>query len=71
MNALGQGLLTIVMAIIGLAILSVILSKQANTKSVIDSAGSFLQGSISAATGPVTGYGTGTNVGSQIYGYGQ
>lgn len=71
MNALGQGLLTIVMAIIGLAILSVILSRNANTKGVIDSAGSFLQGSLQAATGPVTGYGSGINVGTQLNGFGQ
>ena len=54
----------IVTAIIGLAIISVILSKNANTSAVITSAGSALSGDISAATAPITGSGGMNDLGS-------
>jgi hypothetical protein len=52
---------SIVTAIIGLAILSVIVSKNAQTSTVIQAASGGLASDIQAATGPVTG---GTNFGS-------
>jgi hypothetical protein len=50
---------SIVTAIIGLAILSVIVSKQANTTGVIQAASSGLASDIQAATSPITGAGGG------------
>jgi len=53
----GRAILAVLSSIVGLAILSVILSARANTAGVI-SAGSYGFASIlSAATAPVTGYG--------------
>jgi hypothetical protein len=53
-NAMGQ-VVTILTAIIGVAILSVIVSKKAQTPQVIDSFFKGFSGALSAATGPVTG----------------
>lgn len=41
--------------IIGIAIIAVLVSKNADTSNVIAAAGKAFSGSISAATGPVTG----------------
>lgn len=51
---------SIVSAIIGLAILSVLVSPKAKTVGVINAAGKFLQGSIATAVSPVTGAGVGS-----------
>lgn len=58
MNEIWSGVVTIAVAIIGVATLSVIVSKQANTAQVISAAGSSFSGALSAAVSPVTG-GTG------------
>lgn len=50
-------IVTIVTAIIGVAILAVIVSKNANTAGVIKEAGKALAVGLTAATGPVTGNG--------------
>lgn len=50
-----DAIVSIVTAIIGLAILSVIVSKNANTSGVISAASSGLASDIQAATGPVSG----------------
>jgi hypothetical protein len=50
-----SSIVTVVTAIIGLAILAVLVSKQANTGGVIRSAGSALAQDIAAAVSPVTG----------------
>lgn len=55
MNEGVRALLAFVSAAFGLAIISVILSNQANTAGVIGAGGSALSGVIQAATGPVTG----------------
>jgi hypothetical protein len=52
---LTTGIVSIVIAIIGLASLSVILSKNANTAGVLQAASGGLSTDIQAATGPVTG----------------
>ena len=52
-----QAIVGIVTAIIGLAILSVLVSKNANTSAVIGAASGGLAQDISAATSPVTGSG--------------
>jgi len=55
MNELWSGVVTIATAIVGVAILAVIVSKQANTSGVISSAGNALATDIGAAVSPVTG----------------
>lgn len=50
-----QAIVGIVTAIIGLAILSVLVSKNAQTSGVISAASQGLASDITAATGPVTG----------------
>lgn len=46
---------TVATAIVGLAIIAVLVSKQANTSSVITSGGSAFSQAISAAVSPITG----------------
>lgn len=55
MNEIWSGVVTIATAIVGVAILAVIVSKQANTSGVISSAGGALAQDIGAAVSPVTG----------------
>jgi hypothetical protein len=55
MSQLTNGLITILAAIIGIATLSVILSKQSNTVAVINSGSKGFASLLSAATAPVTG----------------
>lgn len=50
-----SGIVTVMTAIIGVAILAVIVSKNSNTSGVISSAGSAFAGALSAATAPITG----------------
>ena len=55
MNEIWGGVVTIATAIVGVAVLAVIVSKNANTSGVISSAGSALATDIGAAVSPVTG----------------
>lgn len=57
-------LASIALAIVGLALVSVILSKNANTSGVIGAAGSALAKDISAAVSPITGGAFGMNTSS-------
>jgi hypothetical protein len=50
-----QPIVTIATAIIGVAILAVLVSKKANTSGVIQAAGTAFSGALNAATSPVTG----------------
>lgn len=59
MDQLINSATTIVLAIIGIAILAVIVSKNANTSGVISAASGGLAQDIGAATAPVTGGGSG------------
>lgn len=54
-DKLFDSIVTIVTAIIGVAILAVLVSKSANTSGVISAGGSALAQDLSAATAPVTG----------------
>lgn len=58
MNELWSGVVTILTAIVGVAILAVIVSKNSNTSGVISAGGSAFAQDIGAAVSPVTG---GTN----------
>lgn len=55
-NTVGQ-IVTVLTAIIGVAILAVLVSKNAQTPAVVKSFGDAFSGAIRAATGPVTGGG--------------
>lgn len=57
MNQFWEGIITIATAIIGLAIIAVVLSKNATTASVLGAAGSAFAKDIQAATAPITGGG--------------
>lgn len=50
-----ESLTTIAVAIIGIAIIAVIVSKQANTSGVIQAAGTAFGNDLAAAVSPVTG----------------
>lgn len=55
MNAFWEGLVTIVLAIVGLAVVSVLVSNKANTTGVIQSWFSGINNGIGVAEAPVTG----------------
>lgn len=55
-NALGQ-IATVATAIVGVAILAVLVSRNSQTPAVISSAGTAFSGALRAATGPVMGGG--------------
>lgn len=57
-NAFGQ-IATVLTAIVGVAILAVLVSRNAQTPAVIGAAGDFFSGALRAATGPVMGGGYG------------
>ena len=59
MDALTGAIVTIVTAIIGVAILAVIVGKNSRTTDVITAAGKALAGDLTAAVSPVTGGGIG------------
>jgi hypothetical protein len=55
MNDLTAAVVTIATAIVGVALLAVLVSKNANTSGVLNAAGSAFSTALGAATGPVTG----------------
>lgn len=63
MNDFVSAALAIVAGVLGLSIVSVLVSKNAQTPTVINAAGSALSNVISAAVNPVTGTGTGGSSG--------
>lgn len=61
-----NSVVTVATAIIGLAILAVLVSRQANTAGVIKAAASGLSQNIAAAVSPVTGGGFGFSGGAPL-----
>lgn len=55
MNALTEGIITIVLAVVGIAALSIILSNKSNTTGVIQASASGLGNALGVAESPVTG----------------
>lgn len=55
MNDLTHGFVSIALAIVGLAILATLVSRNANTANVFSAAGSAFGGALNAAEGPVLG----------------
>lgn len=70
MSNLTQSIIAIVTAIVGLAILAVLVSQRAQTASVITSAGAAFANDLSAAVAPVTGAQASINTGSAGFGFG-
>lgn len=56
MNSIWSGIVTIAVAIIGVAIVATLVSKNADTANVIKAGGNAFGNSLIAATSPVTGH---------------
>jgi Protein of unknown function (DUF2881). len=54
MNSVWSGIVTIAVAIIGVAIVATLVSKNAQTPAVLNAAGNAFSGALRAATGPVS-----------------
>lgn len=59
MSGATEQIVTVAVAIVGVAILAVLVSKQSNTANVIKSAGDAFSGALYAAVSPITGRGVG------------
>lgn len=71
MNDLINGGVSVAIAIVGVALLAVLVSRNANTVGVIGASGSAFAKAIGAATAPVTGGGMfGGSLGNETYGPG-
>lgn len=57
---------TVAVAIVGVAIIAVLVSKNANTSGVINSAGNAFSGALTAAVAPVSGSGFAAPAGLQF-----
>ncbi len=68
MNSIGPTFIMVVSGIVGLAIVAVIVSRNAQTPAVLQSAGSALASVIGAAVGPVSNSGSGGAFGSNNIG---
>lgn len=55
-----KSIFTVLTAIVGVAIIAVLVSRNANTAGVISAGGSAFAQDLAAATGPVTGSGSGS-----------
>lgn len=69
MNNIGGSVVAVIAAIIGLAIVAVIVSRNAQTPQVLKSAGDALSGVIRAAVAPVSGsnsFGSASMLGSTL-----
>jgi hypothetical protein len=64
MNAFLEGIITVALAIVGLAVISVLVSKNAQTPAVFSSVGSALANDLKAAEGPVLNNTLGMGFGS-------
>lgn len=74
MDRLVDGAVSIAVAIVGVALLAVLVSRNANTAGVISASGNAFTSALNAATGPVSGSGFNTNLSfglpSETYGPG-
>ena len=64
MSEITSGIVTVLLAIIGVAIIAVLVSKQAQTPQVLSAGGSAVGGILNAAISPVTGTGPGFSGGT-------
>lgn len=70
MNKITEAVVTILTAIIGVAILAVLVSRRSNTAGVMTAGGNAFASMLGAATGPVTGGGGMTSMPGLGSGYG-
>lgn len=70
MNSFVEGLSTIALAVVGLAVVAVIISKKSNTAGVIQAAASGLANNVGVAISPVTGSSPSFNLGYPSSGFG-
>lgn len=70
-DAITSSIVSIIMAVIGVAIIAVLVSKQAQTSQVLQAGGSAFSGILGAALSPVTGSGAGSVIGGIGRGIGQ
>lgn len=67
-----KDLTTVLLAIVGVAILAVLVSKQSNTTGVVNSGSSAFNTGLATAEGPVTGYSPGAPIyASSSLGFGE
>ena len=59
---IGRDIVTVLLAIVGVAVLAVLVSKRSNTTGVIDAGSSAFNTGLATAEGPVTGYNPGPPV---------
>ena len=73
MDQITSAIVTIAVAIVGVATLAVLVSKNAQTPQVISSAGNAFSMALNAATGPVSGASIGGGFSGSLptYGFGQ
>lgn len=76
MNAMIEAIVTIALAVVGLAVVSTLVSKNAQTSSVIQAGGSAFANGLAVAQSPVTGSKLNISLGyptgnSMNYGFGQ
>lgn len=67
MNNITESIVTVATAIVGVAILAVLVSRNAQTPQVIGAAGKAFSGALGTAVSPVTGGGSGMNYGNMVY----
>lgn len=70
MDNLLNGVISVAIAIVGVALLATLVSRNAQTPQVIGAAGSAFAEGLRAATGPVTGLGLGGTLGNETFGPG-
>lgn len=69
MNDIGTSIVTVLLAIIGVAIIAVLVSGSAQTSKVLSAGGSAFSGILGSALSPVTGSGTFNISGSALSAY--
>jgi len=65
-NQTATSVVTVLLAIIGVAVIALLVSNQANTSRVLGALGSGFGGALGCALSPVTGAGCGASVSSSI-----
>ncbi len=68
MDDLVKSSTTILLAVVGIALLAVLVSRNSNTANVLSAGGNAFSNILKAATGPVSGYGLGTSIGNGMMG---
>ena len=70
MNEIGSAITSIIMAVIGVAIIATLVSSQAQTANVLSAGGTAISRVLGSALSPVTGGGIGSTLTSNLFGPG-